>query len=110
MIKYRIVAKDVDKFAVEYLGYTRTWTEKRWFGLAQEEYEEEIWLDCCTVKTAISKSYITTVEFKTEKECEAYIAERIQRDEEQEEKDRKKEEFVKANPPREVPPYKYFDL
>ena len=110
MIKYRIVAKDVDEFEVQYLGYTNVWTKERWFGMVQEEYKEEIWLDCYTMKTIGSQSYMNTVEFKTEKECEAYIAERIQRDEEQEEKDRKKEEFVKANPPREVPPYKYFDL
>ena len=103
--RYRIRAVGVNKWYVEHLQYQTIWEEDiSFFGNSKMKSEvAEYWL---SVK-APGSLYVPRT-FFSEEEAEAYIQKRIEIDESWEREKKKDEDFIAANPPREVPPFKFY--
>lgn len=82
--KYRIRAVGVDKWNVEYPSIIGYWE---------------------SVKVAGSLYVPRT--YYSEREAEEYIQKRIEIDERREKEKKASDNFIAANPPREVPPFKF---
>ena len=102
--RYRIVTLDRDRYGVE-----KCHTEiVRWTGKRQDK-----WWRCSDTELIGTRPYQylqdVSLDFKTEKEAEQWIKKEIDYNASAEAKQRQHQAFIDANPPREVPPYRWLD-
>ena len=96
--RYRIVTLDKDRYGVEecYTQIVR-WTGKR----------HDKWKRCYEMKQIYGGFCNFPVFLNTEKEAEQWIKDKIDAEAKAENAELRKQAFIDANPPREVPPYRW---
>lgn len=96
--RYRIKPESKNKYYVERLYGGTRWDTCQEPGTKEEKLHNHTRLYFCT-----------HVFFPTEKEAEKWIKNKMDLFYKMQAEEREREEFQKANPPREVPPYKYLE-